>query len=148
MESICSGKYTALQVAKYIIQTVHKMDGSISNLKLQKVLYLVQARFLVSTGKGCFYDPIIAWQIGPVVPAVYHEYAAFLSASIPCTYKDTPIWIAPNDAKLINEMIDFTWDMSVTYLTWLTQNQTPWMKTPTGHPINPQEIYEFFKEAG
>ena len=146
MSNIYTGKYPAIEVAKYIIRTVNQNDGCISNLKLQKLLYFVQAQFLVFKGECCFADPITAWDFGPVVIPVYREYAVFGSASIPYKYLEDKIWIAPDDAELINSIIKASADMSAAYLTQVTLGQTPWKNTPNGCAIAPQDIYEFFKD--
>ena len=75
--------YNVLDVARYIIWYCKKKGYSISNLKLQKILYFVQAEFLVSVGSPCFAEEIEAWDFGPVVPEVYHEFKIFGSADIP-----------------------------------------------------------------
>ena len=142
---IYTGKYPAKEVAKYIIRTINQTGGCISNLKLQKMLYFVQAQFLVFKGNCCFSDPITAWDFGPVVVPVYHEYSTFGAGSIPYSYLDAEIWIEPDDAELINSIIQATANMSATYLTQCTLHQTPWKKTPRGMAINPHDIYEFFK---
>ena len=49
--------YSAVEVAKYIIWYCKRQGYSISNLKLQKILYFVQASFLVNQGKPCFMKP-------------------------------------------------------------------------------------------
>lgn len=41
--------YNAVDVAKYIIWFCKENGHSISNLKLQKLLYFVQAQFLITT---------------------------------------------------------------------------------------------------
>lgn len=46
--------YDVLDISRYIISYSNKMDYGISNLKLQKVLYFVQAYFLIQTGHPCF----------------------------------------------------------------------------------------------
>ena len=143
---IYTGKYPAIEVAKYIIRTVNQNGGSISNLKLQKMLYFVQAQFLVQKGECCFADPITAWDFGPVVIPVYREYSIFGSASIPFNYLEEKIWIAPEDAPLINSIIHASADISATYMTQCTLHQTPWKKTPNGCAIAPHDIYEFFKD--
>ena len=75
--------YSALVVARYIIKRCNELNRPISNLKLQKLLYFVQAEFLVGEGSACFPEEIEAWDFGPVVPEVYHRYKAYGSASIP-----------------------------------------------------------------
>lgn len=53
--------YDALEVSQYIIDYCREKKYCMSNLKLQKVLYYVQAEFLVVTNKPCFKDKIEAW---------------------------------------------------------------------------------------
>ena len=57
--------YSALLVAKYIIRRCAERGKSISNLKLQKILYFVQAEFLVDLGTCCFPDTIasVIWAL-------------------------------------------------------------------------------------
>ena len=75
--------YSALDVLKYIIKRCNENGYTISNLKLQKILYFVQAEFLVCTGRVCFPENIQAWDFGPVVSEVYHRYKVYGSANIP-----------------------------------------------------------------
>lgn len=72
--------YTAENVANYFIYLSSKIVGDnkeregITNLKLQKILYFAQAYFVAKVGKTLFKEKIEAWEYGPVVPVVYHEY--------------------------------------------------------------------------
>ena len=52
--------YSALDIAKYIIDYSYDRNNSVSNLRLQKILYFVQAEFLVATGHPCFEETIQA----------------------------------------------------------------------------------------
>ncbi len=117
--------YSAIDIAKYIIQYCRKHAYYISNLKLQKILYFVQAQFLVETGKPCFYEDIEAWDFGPVVPAVYHEYKYFGSSSIidenPPTVCFTKI-----EKELMNAIIEECSNYSASDLVELTHDQSPW----------------------
>lgn len=50
-------------------------DESISNLVLQKLLYLIQAYSLIDDNQHpAFSDKIEAWQYGPVVPDAYYGF--------------------------------------------------------------------------
>ena len=53
--------YKAIDVARHIINYSNEKRYGISNLKLQKLLYMVQAYYLVKTDehKPCFDDPIL-----------------------------------------------------------------------------------------
>lgn len=67
--------YSALNIAKYIIDKCTRERYPVSNLQLQKILYYIQREFL-QLGTKAFSEEIEAWQFGPVVPAVYRQYAA------------------------------------------------------------------------
>lgn len=67
----------ALFVANYIIEHSNKMEYPINNLKLQKLLYFINARSLVETGNPIFEEKMKKWKYGPVVPNVYHEYKQY-----------------------------------------------------------------------
>lgn len=96
--------YDALDVAKYIINYERSRGRTVSNLRLQKLLYFVQAQFLVTTQRACFCDEMEAWDFGPVVPNVYHVYKAYGSSSLP---RSLPVGanITFDDSMLINRII-------------------------------------------
>ena len=48
--------YSAIDVARYIIAHCNRNGQTISNLKLQKILYFIQAEFLVVQDKPCFQE--------------------------------------------------------------------------------------------
>lgn len=77
--------YTAMVIARYIINKCTLETRPISNLQLQKILYYVQRTFLKS-GMIAFSDDIEAWQFGPVVREVYNNYCGFGAAKIRLTY--------------------------------------------------------------
>lgn len=74
--------YKVMDVAQYIINFSNENGISITNLKLQKLLYYVQAAFLVETGEPCFEESIINWRHGPVVTEVYEEFKNYASDNI------------------------------------------------------------------
>lgn len=48
--------YDALDIAAYIVQYCHETGTIVSNLKLQKILYFLQAEFLVNKDECCFFS--------------------------------------------------------------------------------------------
>ncbi|MCI8378628.1 MAG: DUF4065 domain-containing protein [Lachnospiraceae bacterium] len=115
----------AKEVAKYIIAYCGQKGYSISNLKLQKILYFVQAEFLVATGMPCFREEIEAWDFGPVVPEVYRQYKIFGSANIPTFIIRGRMLL---DDGLINRMVDECAKYTLSQLVEITHNQTPWIE--------------------
>lgn len=69
----------AKDIAKYIISyfsniPTNEMEGGLTNLKLQKLLYYVQVMHLKKYKSPAFNNKIEAWNYGPVVVDVYREY--------------------------------------------------------------------------
>ena len=65
---------TALEVAKYIIHLCDEYGELITHLKLQKLLYYVQAHYLARHNMPFVDDEIEAWKYGPVVRKVWEKY--------------------------------------------------------------------------
>ncbi len=136
--------YKVLDVCRYIINYSNEKDYGISNLKLQKLLYFVQAYFLCFSPQKqpCFEEKIEAWEFGPVVPEAYHEYKQYGSGDIPkvdsyLLFDPDNIWevkriqyndkiINEDDKKKIQIVVDEFSDFSATDLVTLTHNQFPW----------------------
>ncbi len=67
--------YPVNTIANYIINYVNETLGyNINNLKLQKILYYLEARYLLENDSSLFEEKIEKWQYGPVVPAVYFRF--------------------------------------------------------------------------
>lgn len=135
--------YNALDVARFIINYGNEKGYSISNLKLQKILYFIQADFIAYSDKHepCFNEEIEAWNFGPVIPEVYHEFKEFGSGRIPSIKKyidlSKGIWdskikefsnniISEEDAKRIKGLVDQSSKYSATQLVEISHKQKPW----------------------
>ena len=137
--------YNVLDVCRHVINYSNEHDYGISNLKLQKVLYFIQAYFIINKKDHtpCFNERIEAWDFGPVVPEAYHEYKQYGSGDIPSVEsfflldKDD-IWnskrieynddiITADDKTLIDRVIEKFSNYSATDLVSLTHRQSPWI---------------------
>ena len=136
--------YDVLAVCRHVINYSNKHNYGISNLKLQKLLYFIQAYFLIASpnNKACFRQSIEAWDFGPVVPEAYSAYKQYGSVSIPpvryyypdllrnknismpVEYKDNEI--LDNDKKLIDAVIERLSVYTATDLVKITHNQQTW----------------------
>lgn len=135
--------YSALDIARYVVNYSNSKDYGITNLKLQKVLYFIQAWFLMKKEERCFRNEIIAWELGPVIPEVYHEFKRFGSSYIPnvksfLSIDNDDIWsmkrvaftddvINDSDKEIINKIVDDLSEFSATYLVKVTHKQKPWI---------------------
>ena len=64
----------ALYYAYYVVERCAANNKPISNLTLQKVLYMIQKEYIREFHKGLFKDNIEAWKFGPCIPEVYYHY--------------------------------------------------------------------------
>lgn len=139
--------YSAKVIAMYIVDRCHHIGQPISHLKLQKILYFIQASFLKDTGRPCFADEIRAWDYGPVVPSVHGIYKVYGNANIPNTgNRDVLANISAEDKLLLDIVVDSAAQYSALSLAELTQCQAPW-KAAYGRPDNiiyPEVIKEYF----
>lgn len=157
--------YNVLDVARYIINYGNDNNCNISNLRLQKILYFVQATFYMDKNEPCFNEEIEAWDFGPVIPEVYHEYKRYGRNEIPHIgeYIDFSkgVWeatemayneniIDEGDRELINEVIDSSRQYSTNELVEITHDQSPWKNAYVrgwNNVISKESIKEYFIEG-
>lgn len=157
--------YNVLDVCRHIINYSNDREYGVSNLKLQKLLYFVQAAFLTETkdGEPCFNEKIEAWAFGPVVPEAYYEYRQYGSADIPyiksyLVYPKGEPWkaerekydatiIAEGDATMINEVVDMLSEYTASDLVTITHSQAPWKnayRKDENNEITIESIRDYF----
>lgn len=119
----------ATQVARYILTLdAARPKPDVTQLKLQKLLYLAQANYLASTGHRLFSASVEAFDNGPVVYRVLKAYSAFADSVIAPASTECNFTTVPRDARAF---LDAVWDRykdwSSTELWNLTHSQRPWM---------------------
>lgn len=158
--------YKVLDVCRHVINYSNEHDYGISNLKLQKVLYFIQAYFLITKKDHtpCFDEKIEAWDFGPVVLEAYNEYKQYGSGDIPkiksfIMFNKDNVWnskkfrfedtaISDDDKSLIDKVVDKFADYSATNLVSLTHRQSPWIDVYTPYQNNEitiESMMEYFK---
>ena len=94
-------KYSANEIAEYIIKKYNEMEFEITNLSLQSIMFLLQKEFIRKNKKELFTDKISAWNYGPIVENVYYDYSGF--GASPICYLE----ILKNSSELENEIKSF-----------------------------------------
>lgn len=79
-------KISALQVAQYIINHYTATGKPISNLPLQKLLYVCSKQYVCKTGRKLFPETFDAFAFGPAVRVVYYEYYMLVAEPIQIRY--------------------------------------------------------------
>lgn len=149
--------YKALSVADYIINYCDSHDRVITNLKLQNLLYLVQAEFLVGTfdHRPCFSDTIVAWDFGVIIPDVHYQYKIFGNAIIIPDKNDVlkPYYdkITEEDKERIDNVLkEVISCYSEAELRSLIIHQEPWKEAygkGVFKEISNESILNYFKEG-
>jgi uncharacterized phage-associated protein len=135
---------SADELAKYLIKSL-----PIDNLKLQKLLYYSQAVHLVLHDKlALFPEDIEAWDYGPVVPAVYHEYKPFGFDIIPGS--DEPSTLSITEIRAADMALAGFGNLTGPELINQTHHERPWkIAYKPGRPsniISLDVMYDYFKE--
>jgi uncharacterized phage-associated protein len=116
-------------VANYFLSLVDEDIGdSITNLKLQKLLYYAQGFSLVLFNKPLFKENIEAWAHGPVVPQIYHKYKEYGAKPLePPPTMDFAMY--DGDVKdLLNKVYELYGQFSAWKLRDMTHEEDPWIK--------------------
>ena len=95
----------ALEVAKYVVKLCLGHGRPVSNLQLQKILYLAHVFYIMKTGEGLIEDSFEAWRLGPVIPDVYEEYSIYAGAPIIFCEEDEDMDIDPNKIEVVRNLI-------------------------------------------
>lgn len=147
---------SAIDVAKNIINIYNaKVDGLvcdyditpeyITNLKLQKLLYFVQAICLMVFGKKVFSEKILAWSYGPVVNEVYQQYKQNHAGEIKS--EKSVKNISSGLYKIIDEVVNCYGSIEATELISFTHEEEPWIKTEINKEIDINLIKNYFNKV-
>jgi uncharacterized phage-associated protein len=76
-------EYSAQAAARTILERAHAQGLSITNLKIQKLLYFAHGLMLSLHDRGLINEKFQAWKYGPVVEELYHALKFFGPSTIP-----------------------------------------------------------------
>lgn len=74
----------AMDLADYVIIKANELNKPVQNLKLQKVMYFLNAYYMLNNkGKVLIEDEKFErWDYGPTIRSVYYEYSSYGSSEI------------------------------------------------------------------
>lgn len=135
----------AIDIARKIVSRTDVEHGdTISNLKLQKLLYFVQGFHLASFGEPLFDEEMIAWTYGPVVPEVYDTYKKYRSRSINTAGIIDDVQLKPEAAALFDKVYLEYSRYSAVALMQMTHSAGPWLRHQVGEVLPKSEIRDYF----
>jgi uncharacterized phage-associated protein len=120
---------SVFDAAAFILQK----SGSMSHMKLQKLLYYSQAWSLVWEEKPIFADRIEAWVNGPVIPYLYkHLQGKFTILSEHFAKCGDPNALSAIEQDVISRVISFYGVHNPQWLSDLTHMEKPWQDARKG----------------
>jgi uncharacterized phage-associated protein len=137
--------HNALDIARKILSRVDVEHGdTISNLKLQKLLYFVQGFHLAWFGEALFNEDMVAWTYGPVVPEVYDNYKKYRRRDINTAGIKDDVVLEPQSAALFDKVyLDYS-RYSAVALMQMTHEAGPWPHHQVGEILPKKEIRDYF----
>lgn len=120
-------------IANEFIALAHQEDKQLTNMQLQKLVYIAQGYNLALLNQCLYFNNTHAWQWGPVVPNLYkklQQYGPGIVAN-PITIQEDIVSPIPTESK---EIITAVWDSYGSYtggqLSSIThQSDSPWSVT-------------------
>lgn len=132
----------AIDVADYIL----KRKGSMTAMKLEKLVYYSQVWSLVWTERELFRERIEAWANGPVVPSLYRLHRGHFKIG-PGFFNGNPDRLKEDQRDVINRVLGFYGDKDPQWLSNLTHLEAPWQKARAGVNIGERCGAEITRES-
>lgn len=134
-------------IAEYLVRYFEVRESSLTNLKLQKLVYYAQGIALGRYSVRLFNEPILAWEHGPVVRELYDHYKG--NGKLPISSNPSQEIQTVLDNDLVKKILDETISIYGLYTPWVlrdkTHNETPWLETEKDQEIGIDKLISFFK---
>ena len=137
--------YSVIDIAKKIVcKTDVEHGDTISNLKLQKLLYYLQGFHLAFFDEPLFNECMEAWVYGPVVPVAFNEFRKYRNRAInPANYSDE-LELTDDQQQLFDKVYRQYNRYSASALMKMTHTEGPWKRHNIGEEITNEELRSFF----
>lgn len=120
----------SIELSKYVIRRMYEKGEKISHLKLQKLLYYIEAWHLVYTDEPLICDEFEAWLHGPVIRKVWNFYKTYsvMFDDLPLPNQDNTINLTEEQEQIIDDVLDEYGEKTGYYLECLTHVEVPWIE--------------------
>lgn len=159
-------KVNILDLSEFVIRYSEITNKSITNLKLQKLLYFIQAFHTVNFEKHPLFDDAPeAWVNGPVYKEVYKQYKGYGANPIVLKYEGSPessyekslekLNLIKKQQEYLLAVLEHYGNMSAVELVILTHKGGPWNEVrkdlePLAYDdskITHDSMYEFYSKS-
>jgi uncharacterized phage-associated protein len=153
--------YTPQHIANFFLSKADAESSPMTQLKLIKLVYIAYGWYLALKSEKLFNEAIEAWQHGPVIPSVYHEFKDF--GKLPISRKsmnlDLDTWQIstpelPSDDNDTGMILTAVWNVYKGLDGWRLRQMThedgtPWKKVyvegERGIKINDEDVKEHYQ---
>lgn len=147
------------EIADYFIILSNATQNSITNMKLQKLLYYAQAWHLALFSSPLFEEDFEAWVHGPVIPELYHLYKHFTwhpiqrDDLVPEQLEEFEKNFGSDLNNLMQDIVNVYFGLTAYELESLTHQEDPWKlarqgiesDTPSSNIITKESMKVFYK---
>lgn len=139
--------YTPQDIANFFLDRAEEAGRPMSAMKLQKLVYIAYGWYLALKGERLFNEDIEAWQHGPVISSLYHEFKRFRGS--PIEGRATIYDYDSNDLNIPGvdqgdedtlSILSRVWDIYSPFSGWALRNKTHQDGTPWKAVYDPKEM--------
>ncbi|SDJ95760.1 Uncharacterized phage-associated protein [Pedobacter sp. ok626] len=144
---------SALGIASHFIEKSFQEDIRLTNMQLQKMVYIANGFYLALKEKPLVNENVEAWSYGPVIRPLYDSLRVFGSGRITnnlLSLYSSPVNLSDSDIKAV---LEFTWKAckdkdGIQLSNWSHKEDSPWTKAVQEQkPIIPNEyMIDYFKK--
>ena len=157
-----SPPYDARSIANFVLDRAASQSIGISNLHIHKILYFAHGSFLLQRNRQLIAQHFEAWEYGPVIQDLYHQFKKFDRSAIleratrlnvlTAQYEIAQYQLEDKDAELLTELVDYFIRIPAEMLSeWSHAKDGPWYeawhyegKSNPGMKINNRAIAQWF----
>lgn len=143
---------SAIDLSVYVVYEACQRGISITQLKLQKILYYIQGKYLALYHRPLFRENIEAWAYGPVVREVYVKYVSKGALPLKLDVSDPIPQLNTLEKRCIDSVLDEKLQYSASALVRMTHAESPWaehadeVRKGEKPIIALDRLYHFFSE--
>lgn len=144
--------YSAESVANAFIDLARRNGKSLTNMQLQKLVYISHGYSLAKLGNPLFHNNIHAFQLGPVIPNLNKTLRRYGAGEVKdyIPTDELPVSEDSQEMEIIREVWHEYGDFSGFELSALTHRKgTPWSETWRKNPfgvISDELIAEYYRQ--
>lgn len=124
--------YSAIAIANAFLELAESEGKRLTNMQLQKLVYIAHGYSLATLNKPLFYNNVHAFEWGPVIPKLYKKLSSYGAGSITgkIATEDESVPQTSVEMNLINQVWKAYGNFSGPKLSAITHRTgTPWSLT-------------------